>query len=240
MADALAADAVPPVDATDPELQDPSERPSFIPYDTPPRLTNPSEIVAAMRQYYPRALRDAGIGGRVEVWLFVDKDGSVMEDQVKTSSGEPALDAAARIVMEQMKFQPAEFEGQPAEVWVSQWITFEVEPSEAAPKTDALPDGSDGDTGVDGDDPRRIILKTDGGRLELVPQSPDGEVLELGAEPLIVIDGVIQAPGTPVEDLDPDDIESVEVIKGAAAARLYGDRGANGVVQITTKSGAAP
>jgi TonB-dependent SusC/RagA subfamily outer membrane receptor len=38
-------------------------------------------------------------------------------------------------------------------------------------------------------------------------------------------------------DLDPDDIESVEVIKGDAAARLYGDRGANGVIQITTKEG---
>jgi TonB family protein len=237
MADALAAGAVPPVDTKRAELQDPSERPSFIPYDTPPRLTNPSEIVAAMRQYYPRALRDAGVGGRVEVWLFVDKDGSVAENQVKTSSGEPALDAAARVVMEQMKFQPAQYEGSATPVWVSQWITFEVESPDAGADTGASTESKETDALVDGESSRRILLSTDGGRLELVPQPPDGEVLELGAEPLIVIDGVIQAPGTPVEDLDPDDIESVEVIKGAEAARLYGDRGANGVVQITTKSG---
>jgi TonB-dependent outer membrane receptor, SusC/RagA subfamily, signature region len=43
--------------------------------------------------------------------------------------------------------------------------------------------------------------------------------------------------GSGFGDLDPNDIESINVLKGAAAAALYGSRAANGVLLITTKSG---
>lgn len=54
--------------------------------------------------------------------------------------------------------------------------------------------------------------------------------------PLIVIDGVITNGG--IADVDPADVESMEVVKGAAAAALYGSRASAGVIQITTRSGA--
>jgi len=54
-------------------------------------------------------------------------------------------------------------------------------------------------------------------------------------EPLYIVDGVIINGVLP--DLNPQDIETVEVVKGAAAASLYGARAGNGVIQITTKSG---
>ncbi|MEQ8926744.1 MAG: TonB-dependent receptor plug domain-containing protein, partial [Fulvivirga sp.] len=47
------------------------------------------------------------------------------------------------------------------------------------------------------------------------------------------------ASGSRFQDLDPNNIESVNVLKGAAAAALYGTRAANGVIVITTKSGSA-
>ncbi len=53
--------------------------------------------------------------------------------------------------------------------------------------------------------------------------------------PLIVVDGVIT--GNSFDDLATLDIESMEVIKGAAGASLYGSRAANGVIQIRTKRG---
>jgi TonB-linked SusC/RagA family outer membrane protein len=56
-------------------------------------------------------------------------------------------------------------------------------------------------------------------------------------EPLYIVDGVIL--GDELVDLDALDIQSVEIVKGAAAASLYGSRAANGVVQIRTKRGAA-
>ena len=55
-----------------------------------------------------------------------------------------------------------------------------------------------------------------------------------GQDPLYIVDGVIINGGLP--DLNPQDIESVEVVKGAAGASLYGARAGNGVVNITTKS----
>lgn len=56
-----------------------------------------------------------------------------------------------------------------------------------------------------------------------------------GNQPLYVIDGL---PGAPVNALNPGDIESIEILKDASAAAIYGARGANGVILITTRKGA--
>jgi TonB-linked SusC/RagA family outer membrane protein len=53
--------------------------------------------------------------------------------------------------------------------------------------------------------------------------------------PLVIIDGVITKYS--IADIDATDIESIEVLKGAAAASFYGSDAANGVVNITTKRG---
>ncbi|MDH5589657.1 MAG: SusC/RagA family TonB-linked outer membrane protein, partial [Gemmatimonadota bacterium] len=54
--------------------------------------------------------------------------------------------------------------------------------------------------------------------------------------PLLVIDGVITNGG--IADIDPADVESMEIVKGAAAAALFGSRASAGVIQITTRTGA--
>lgn len=56
------------------------------------------------------------------------------------------------------------------------------------------------------------------------------------SEPLVVIDG---NAGAAMDDLDPNQIESVDVLKSASAAAIYGARGANGVILITTKKGSS-
>lgn len=53
-------------------------------------------------------------------------------------------------------------------------------------------------------------------------------------EPLIVIDGVI---GASLSNLDPNDIESVNVLKDGSAAAIYGTRGSSGVILVSTKKG---
>ena len=55
--------------------------------------------------------------------------------------------------------------------------------------------------------------------------------------PLIIVDGAIMNVGS-LEELGGLDIESIEVVKGAAGASLYGTRAANGVITIRTKRGA--
>jgi TonB-dependent SusC/RagA subfamily outer membrane receptor len=54
--------------------------------------------------------------------------------------------------------------------------------------------------------------------------------------PLVVVDGVITTGG--ISDIDPADIQSIEIVKGASGAALYGSRAQAGVVEITTRSGA--
>jgi TonB-linked SusC/RagA family outer membrane protein len=57
--------------------------------------------------------------------------------------------------------------------------------------------------------------------------------------PLIVMDGIPLSEGSGINDFNPADIQSVEVLKDASAAAIYGSRGANGVILITTKKGRA-
>ncbi len=62
-----------------------------------------------------------------------------------------------------------------------------------------------------------------------------GGALGDGAAPLIFVDGVeLEAGSAGLSALNPDDIESIEVIKGEAAAELYGERAENGVIRILT------
>lgn len=53
------------------------------------------------------------------------------------------------------------------------------------------------------------------------------------SSPLIVVDGIVYSGS--ISDLNPADVESMSVLKDAASAALYGNRGANGVILITTK-----
>ncbi|MGQ0639772.1 MAG: SusC/RagA family TonB-linked outer membrane protein, partial [Gemmatimonadaceae bacterium] len=53
--------------------------------------------------------------------------------------------------------------------------------------------------------------------------------------PLIIVDGVVLTGN--LADINPTDIESIEVVKGAAASSTFGSRAGSGVIQITTKSG---
>ena len=58
--------------------------------------------------------------------------------------------------------------------------------------------------------------------------------IDAGTSPLVVIDGV---PGGDIRTLAPQDIESMSVLKDASSAAIYGTRGANGVILVTTKKG---
>lgn len=54
-------------------------------------------------------------------------------------------------------------------------------------------------------------------------------------EPLYVVDGMVRESG--LEGINPEDIQSMQILKDASSTAIYGSRGANGVVIITTKSG---
>ena len=61
--------------------------------------------------------------------------------------------------------------------------------------------------------------------------------LKASNDPLYVLDGIPMAGG--IGDLNPGDIQSIEVLKDASATAIYGSRGANGVVLVTSTKGQA-
>lgn len=117
-----------PVESLPPPPQgaDPSATPSYIARDVEPRLKNGREIRQLLERLYPAMLKEAGIGGRVLLWVFVDERGSAVRSQVHTSSGYPALDNAAAQIVEQMDFEPAMNRDKPVGVWIAQPIDFSV------------------------------------------------------------------------------------------------------------------
>lgn len=56
-------------------------------------------------------------------------------------------------------------------------------------------------------------------------------------EPLFVIDGIVVGTNFNLNNINPNDIQSLEILKDASSIAIYGSRGANGVVLVTTKSG---
>jgi len=81
-----------------------------------------------------------------------------------------------------------------------------------------------------------------GGSLSITVRGPGG--VRTGNTPLFVVDGIAldnssTGGGNPLNFLNPQDIESIDVLKDASASAIYGTRGANGVILITTKRGKA-
>jgi TonB family protein len=115
---------LPPPPGEDADL---SAAPTFTPMTVRPQLRNQREVQQALMKFYPPLLRDAGIGGTVNVWFFIDENGRVQKNQINESSGYDAFDQAALKVAELMQFTPAYNRDKKVPVWVALDITFEVQ-----------------------------------------------------------------------------------------------------------------
>jgi protein TonB len=100
--------------------------PAFTPFTLAPTLTNRAEVGDALTREYPPLLRDAGIGGRVLVWFFIDENGAVQGNRLVETSGHAALDEAALKVASVMRFTAAKNRDKNVPVWVQIPITFQV------------------------------------------------------------------------------------------------------------------
>jgi TonB-linked SusC/RagA family outer membrane protein len=93
-----------------------------------------------------------------------------------------------------------------------------------------------------------VQVTTSSGMVGVAPefQIRGFSTISSGTQPLIIIDGVPANSGqkqqlygryNPLADINPSDIQSIEILKDGAATAIYGSRAANGVVLITTKKG---
>jgi protein TonB len=108
------------------QVTDLSAAPTFTPFTVAPSILNRTDVIRAMEREYPPLLRDAGIGGTVRVYFFIDESGSVQDTRIDQSSGHQALDDAALEVAGIYRFSPALNRDKQVPVWVSFPITFQV------------------------------------------------------------------------------------------------------------------
>jgi TonB family protein len=106
---------------------DVSENPVFTPREVEPELKNRPEFGRLLERRYPPMLRDAGVGGTVLLWVYVDESGRARNTRVTQSSGYEQLDALAQeLMLEAARFFPALNRDQKVPVWIQMPVTFET------------------------------------------------------------------------------------------------------------------
>jgi TonB family protein len=117
---------LPPPTEKEEETVDISAAPVFTPMTVRPEIKNVPEILEALLEEYPPRLREAGVGGVVEVWFFISEEGRVRDRRVYKGSGFTEFDEAALRVADVFRFTPALDRDQVVAVWIRLPITFQV------------------------------------------------------------------------------------------------------------------
>ncbi|GAB3520024.1 hypothetical protein GCM10027442_42410 [Emticicia fontis] len=165
---------------------------------------------------YPLEAEKNNISGKVFVKFFVRKDGSISDIKVLKGIGYGCDEETVRVISQMPRWKPGKQNGEPVNVMFTIPIKFE------------MPD----DKGVDvlvGDDKSVNVFK--------IPTS-DARFRIRGItdvnEPLFIVDGKeIKREGLSL--LNPNDIDSIHVLKGQEAAKSYGEKGKGGVIIINKK-----
>jgi len=180
---------------------------------------------------YPAAAREHKVQGRVIISFIVEKDGSLSDVHVVRGIGSGADEESVRVLKLSPKWEPGLQNSKPVRVQYSVPISFTLDGTNpnrpAENKIGAVygnqepQDISLGSIGV-------IVTKTDTSRkidqINLKDQS---------LAPIYIVDG---KEVNSLTMINPVDIESISVLKDKSATALYGNKGANGVVVVTTKS----
>ncbi len=91
-----------------------------------PELSNRSDVGRALERNYPPLLRDAGVGGTVQLKFRVNEDGRVDASTIEVvSSDNEQFSEAAKKVVERMRFRPAKVNDRPVKVLVTLPISFQ-------------------------------------------------------------------------------------------------------------------
>lgn len=187
----------------------------------------------ATNMKYPKAARDNNVQGKVIITFVVEKDGSLSNMKVVRGIGSGCDEEAVRVLSISPAWKPGIQNGKPVKVQYSVPISFTLADDKSAKpgenKTGAVTNPSNANqviyTG-------RVITDTTKSHIIL------GDGYNSKSAPLIIIDGVALAQGSSLNKINPTDIEQINVLKDKTAVAIYGEKAANGVVLVTTKTAA--
>ena len=212
---------------------------------------------------YPAEALSAGIEGRVIITFVVEPDGAVSNIQVKKNPSDLLSEEAVRVMKMLPKWEPGKLDGKAVPVSYVVPVEFRnpsKKLSQSSSKTnlsqelkDALVyiDGKESDkssldtlypeniksiTVFKGEDAiKRYGEKGKNGVLLVTTQQKKSSPVDFDDMKELVIINDKEADEATYKALDTNQIESVTVLKDAAAVKLYGERGRNGVILVKTK-----
>lgn len=170
---------------------------------------------------YPAEAVRSSVQGKVFVSFVVEKDGQLSDIKVERKLGFGTDEEAVRVLSESPRWLPGTQGGKAVRVKFNIPISFTLSKPTTPTGTMEKPTGKV--EGIRFGDENGLTIKSGG---------------SVTNPPLYIIDGKI-TEDVDLKTLSPDQIESVSVLKDASATAIYGSRGANGVIIVTTKAGKA-
>lgn len=174
---------------------------------------------------YPKIARNNKTQGRVIVTFIVEKTGNLSNIKVLRDIGDGCGAEAVHVLLESPKWNPGIQNGKKVRVSYTMPVNFALDDGTSSDSNRKSPASGvvvTGYTSPDSSKKSRII--TLDGKTNLNP-------------PLYIIDGVEAKENDALKTMNPNDIESISVLKDAQSTAIYGDKGKNGVILITTKKG---
>jgi TonB family protein len=173
---------------------------------------------------YPAKAQRANVEGKVFVKFVVQKDGEIGSIDILKGIGFGCDEEAIRVIAQMPKWTPGKQNGRAVSVYFTMPISFRLGDEVAKER---FPKGASG-LPVDFINPKTEVSST---ATKIIINGSVGE-----GKPIFVVDGVLSPEGT-LQDLDPANIKEISVLKGANATDLYGQKGKDGVILISTKKG---
>ncbi|WP_431293090.1 TonB family protein [Pedobacter sp. P26] len=156
---------------------------------------------------YPKEAQDNNVQGRVFLSFVVEKDGSLTDVQITRGLGSGTDEEAMRVIKESPKWNPGIQNGLAVRVKYNINVNFKL--------SDPIPTKETKTSSIPGD---RIRLRED-----------------TNLDALIIVDGVKLSDNSQLNTINPNSIESVEVLKDQTAMNLYGPKARGGVILVTSK-----
>ncbi|WP_316816961.1 TonB family protein [Pedobacter nyackensis] len=174
---------------------------------------------------YPKEAQENNIQGKVFLSFIVETDGALTGIKVEKKLGSGTDEEAIRVLKESPKWNPGLVAGNAVRVKYHLPMVFSLSTDEGVP---TRPQN------------KKEPAQPAGQNMGIRFKSENGAEVKFGAkpehEPLYILDGKPIDAAT-MATLDPNNIEAIDVLKSASATALYGLKGVNGVILITTKTG---
>ncbi len=184
---------------------------------------------------YPKVAKDEKMQGRVIISFIVEKDGKLTDIKVLRDIGGGCGPEAIRVLSESPDWNPGMQKGEPVRVAYTMPINFTLAAdNNNVTKIGIISTKKDSVTEVILTPPPPATSTDSSKRIRGI--RINGTTSDVN-KALIIVDGVELKAKDGLKSINPNDIESVTVLKDPLAIAKYGDKGKDGVILITTKKG---